>query len=177
MELFFKPSIVHVDADSEFTVDIELDTKGNAIDGTDIFIHLNGVEFIELVDQHMLPITMVADGTGNLVVFSQIVVPGTHFSGTGTLFTLKLKAKTTITLEFDWTPGSTNRTVVAAGGQNILSSVGNFQIIINPNTMALDPALEAGLKALAVQFNGTLEGTFTPAPTNTPPAEPFTVTP
>lgn len=177
MELYFDPQTISVDPDADFQVGVWLDTKGQNIDGTDIFIQLNGVICTGIMDDHLLPVTMVSDGSGQLIVFSQIVLPGTHFNGKGVLFTMNLKGSANATLEFDWTPGSTNRTVVASAGTNIITSVGNFQLIINPKSMALDPALEAGLKALAVQFNGTLEGTFTPAPTNTPPAEPFTVTP
>lgn len=174
-QLSFSPAQIALTANTDFDVDIVLNTGGVDIDGVDVLIPLNGVQWVSLTDHQLLPVTMVKEVRNNEIVFSQITSGGTHYNGTGTLFTVKLRANSPATLSFDWTAGSTNKTVVASAGQNIITSLGNLQITIIQINM--NPEILAMLQAIVDQFGGELTGTYTPPiiPVPPPAPEPFDV--
>lgn len=168
-QLSFSPANISVSAGTEFSVDVVLDTGGVAIDGVDVILPLQGVVFADLaiIDNHLLPNTMTSSVENGIVTFSQVTTGGNHFTGSGSLFTLKLKASTDATLNFDWTPGSTNKTVVAANGENIITSLGSLQItIVNVTPIT---AIHDALQAIVNIHGGELVGTYTPPPVIPPP--------
>ncbi len=138
MQLSFSQSNISVNSGEQFTVDILLDTEGASIDGVDVIIPLQGLTLVNFQEGSLMPQT-IKNNTVDKIMFSQIVLPTTHYTGSGVLATLTLTATTNTTLAFDFTLGSTIDTNIISNGSDILSAVSNLQI--NINNMTIDKSL------------------------------------
>lgn len=126
------------------TVNVLLDTQGQAIDGVDLhYINYNPY-FLQLQNAQVTPGTLMpntlinsVDSTNGKIDFSQITSPGSTYKGSGTLATMTFKAlvagNTSLTLDF--TPGATTDSNVASQGTDILSSVTNANFTISYPTV------------------------------------------
>jgi hypothetical protein len=129
-----------------FTVDIRLDSQDTDIDGVDLYSLKFDPEYLTVVDADrsttgtqiisagLLPITVVnrVDQNKGLIQFAQVTEGGTTFKGKGKLATVTFKTlKNGATdLNFDFIPGNTTDTNVAAHGQDQLTTVESLKLVI-----------------------------------------------
>src|SRR3989338_7560680 len=144
------PSSQNVSVGQTFTVDINLDTKGAAIDGVDIYSLRYNPAILEVVDSNtsqsgiqIIPGTLLANTLTNTVnasngtiQFSQVTAGGSTYTGSGKLASITFKAKSagTSALTFDFTLGNTSDTNVAGAGQDKLASVTNGSFTVTGGT-------------------------------------------
>ncbi|KND48701.1 MAG: penicillin-resistant dd-carboxypeptidase-like protein [Parcubacteria bacterium C7867-003] len=137
--LILTPSSGSVSSGQTISVDIMLDTKGEDIDGVDVYSLNYNPAILEVVDSSssasgvqitpgsLFPITLTNKVTSGVIQFSQVTSGGTSYKGSGKLATITFKgiANGTASVTFNFTPGSTSDTNVAGGGSDKLTSVGS----------------------------------------------------
>jgi hypothetical protein len=152
--LTLSPASGTYNANDNFTVNVNLDTTGQAIDGVDLFYLKFNPSILQVVDANgsasgvqitpgsLLPQTLsnTADNSTGKITFSQVTTGGTTYTGSGILASITFKAafNGTSSLTFDFTPGSTADTNVAGGGVDKLTSVNSASFtvtggVVNPN--------------------------------------------
>jgi hypothetical protein len=142
-----------VAANTTFTLNITLNTAGQAIYGVDINkLHFNPA-LLQVVDSDsatagvqiapgslMSQVFMNAvDNTAGTVQFSQVANPGTTYSGSGTVasVTFRAVAQGTASVTLDFTSGSGTDSNIAGANGDILASVsGGTYTITPPDTTA-----------------------------------------
>ena len=140
------PAAKTVAVGQTFTVDVQLDTKGAAIDGVDLYFLKFDPKVLEVVDSNpgtsgiqispgnSLALTLAnsANNATGQIQFSQTVSAGSTFTGTAKLATITFKAKSagTSNLSFDFRSGSTTDTNVASRGSDALTSVGSAKYVV-----------------------------------------------
>jgi peptidoglycan hydrolase-like protein with peptidoglycan-binding domain len=142
-ELSLSPASGTHTVGTTFTVNILLDTDGSGIDGVDINQLNFNPNLLEVVDADtdaggiqidsgdLMTLTSVnsVDTNAGTITFSQLTGGGSTYSNTGpeilATITFRVKASGSNTVMFDFTPGSTADTNVAADGADILTNVGN----------------------------------------------------
>ncbi|MDR3643037.1 MAG: cohesin domain-containing protein, partial [Candidatus Doudnabacteria bacterium] len=145
--LTLTPSSQNLNVGDSVTVQIMLDTGGQAIDGVDIQALNYNPYFLQIQDADnstagtqiqagsLMPNTLAnsVDTTNGKIVFSQVTAGGTTYKGSGLLASITFKALVagTAKLTLDFTPGSTVDCNVASQGSDILSSVTNAQYTIS----------------------------------------------
>lgn len=129
MQLSFSPDAQLAQANEIVTVDILTDTQGIDIDGIDIDLPFTGLQFISLTPGKLMPSNHQVIST-NKILFGQNCVPPNKFNGKGVLCTLSFKVLASTKLVFNLTPGATNETNMVADGKDILTDVGNAQILM-----------------------------------------------
>ncbi len=139
--LTLSPSTNSVALNGTFTVNIVLNTGGQATYGVDINrLHYNP-SLLQVVDADaatagvqitpgvLMPVVFVnaADNIAGTVQFSQVANPGTTYTGSGTLASITFKAIAggTSNVTFDFTLGSGTDSNVAGLGGDLLGGVGS----------------------------------------------------
>ena len=139
--IVLSPSTTSVSINNTFSVNIIVNTGGQAAYGMDInHLHFNP-SILQVVDADatsvgvqiaagsLVPLTIInsVDNTNGTIQFSQLSTPGSTFNGSGTLATITFRAISTGTsnVTFDFALGSGTDTNVAGLGGGLLSSVGS----------------------------------------------------
>ncbi len=147
--LSLSPTSSSIILNQNFTVNILLDTVGNATDGVDVFsLHFNpailqvvdsnaSVAGVQIAPGSLMPATTanVADNTAGTIQFSQASSGGSNFTGSGILATITFRANAvgSSAVTMDFTPGNTADTNVAFQGTDLLLSVTNgTYTVVNP---------------------------------------------
>lgn len=145
--LTLSPASQNVSVGETFTVNILLDTQGQAIDGVDIkYLNYNPY-FLQLIDGDsvntgtqitpggLMPntLTNTVDTQGGKVNYSQITNNNTQYTGSGVLASLTFKALVagTAPVTIDFSSGNTKDANVASVGNDILTSVGNGSYVVS----------------------------------------------
>ena len=126
----------------EFDINIIVNTGGADSDAATAVINYDSGK-LEVVNSQLTPgnfyaIPMTNEVNGSVITYSAVIDLGTNIpaNGTGTLATIKFKAKQagTASVDFTFVPGSTlsNSSGVAASGNNILGSVTGGSFTISP---------------------------------------------
>ena len=158
--LSLSPSTKSVNVGDTFTVNVMLDTQGQAVDGVDLqAINYNPYN-LQLQDADsstsgtqiqagsLMPSTLAnsVDTTNGKIVFSQITNAGSTYTGSGVLATLTFKALVAgnVPVTINFTSGATTDSNVASKGSDILTSVTNGQYTINNVVSTVNPTPGAG---------------------------------
>lgn len=164
--LAVSPTSNSVTVGSTFTVNIILDTTGQAVFGADIdSLHFNPTVLqvqdalstttgVQIAPGSLMPINEYnnVDNTNGVIQFSQtIATGGSNFTGSGILASITFQALATGTsaLTFDFTVGSTNQCVVAVLYSNALTAVTNGSYTVTAASDTTPPTVPAGLTATA----------------------------
>lgn len=138
--LSLSPTSSTVVTNQTFTVNIVLNTAGNATDGVDVFSLRFNPSVLQVVDQdagiagvQITPGTLMgttantADNTAGTIQFSQASGGGTNYTGSGVLATITFRAVGvgTSNVTMDFTLGNTADSNVAFQGTDLLASVTN----------------------------------------------------
>jgi len=143
-----------------FTVSLNLDTLGVAIDGVDILYLNYNTSLLEVQDSDsgtagvqigsgsvlsQVTINTVDTSTGK-ITFSKVSGGGTTYTGSGVLATINFKALAsgTANLSFDFTSGSTIDTNIASAGTDLLTAVTGASYGIGGATPSTPPASTGG---------------------------------
>ena len=147
-------SSANITVGHNFTVDINLDTQSQAIQGAEVFYLRFDPALLEVIDSNtsaagvqIVPGTLMAQTVGNIVdntngkiAFQQIIIFGSApFTGSGKLasVTFRAKAAGSANVNFDYTAGSTTDSNIVAGGQDILAGVVNGTFVLsNPTALS-----------------------------------------
>ncbi len=172
--LILSPASGSFTSGQTFTVDINLNTAGAAVDGVDLFYLRYPSNILEVQDSNagtagvqIAPgtlfsqtLTNIADAATGRITFSAVTTGGTTYNGSGKLATITFKAvgNGTAAVTFDFSPGSTSDTNVAGAGADTLTSVTNGSYTVSGVTTPPPPPP-------------------TPTPPPTPPTTPPPVTP
>jgi hypothetical protein len=149
------PSANTVKIGDTFTVDVNLDTAGAQIDGFDIRYLVFNPSLLQIVDSDSavqgvqvaahtngvlsLTLSNTVDNAVGTLLFSQVVQapqnpgdPPNRYTGTATVATITFQALNagSSDLKFDFTPGSTTDSNVAASASDILTSAPSQTITI-----------------------------------------------
>jgi peptidoglycan hydrolase-like protein with peptidoglycan-binding domain len=136
--LSLSPASRSIAVGDEFSVEIILDTGGNAVDGVDIH-YLNykpqylevqdadaGLAGVQIKPGSLFPSTMTnkVDTVAGKIDFSQITRAGGKYTGSGVLATITFKVVGVDTpdVHFDFSAGNTRDSNVASGGVDVLAS-------------------------------------------------------
>ncbi len=169
--LALSPTSSSTGSGQQFTVQIILNTTGQNVDGVDIFsLHYNP-SFLQVVDSNTglagiqiapgssLPVTLInaADNSAGTIQFSQTASGGTTFNGTGTIATITFLANNlgTSPVTFDFTPGSTSDTNVAAGGSDLLTAVTNGSYTVTAAADTTPPSSSITAPSNGATVSGT----------------------
>jgi peptidoglycan hydrolase-like protein with peptidoglycan-binding domain len=122
-------------------VTVNLDTQGAQIDGVDLrYLNFNpsllqvqdansGTAGVQVAPGSLMPLTLSNSVDNNLgrITFSQVVIGGSKYKGSGTLATITFKAISsgTANVTFNYTSGATTDSNVASAGTDVLNSVVN----------------------------------------------------
>jgi hypothetical protein len=133
-------------ANDTFTVNVNVNTSGQTVDGVDLYYLRYNPAILEVQDSNgtlsgiqispgsLLPQTLsnTVDAATGRITFSQVTTGGTTYNGSGVLATITFKAKAngTSSVAFDFTLGSTSDTNVAGGGTDRLTSVSNASFTV-----------------------------------------------
>lgn len=153
--LTLSPSSGSYTAGQIFTVDVNLDTAGQAIDGLDLYFLRYNSSILEVQDSNSSifgiqikagalmaqTLTNTVDPANGKITFSQVTSSGTTYNGSGKLATISFKAiaNGTSAVAFDFTLGSTSDTNVAGGGTDKLTSVSNASFSVTGGSAPLPP--------------------------------------
>jgi hypothetical protein len=145
--LTLSPASNTVSIGQTFTVDVLLDTSGQAVDGVDVHYLNYNPYFLQLQDSDattpgtqvmagaLMPSTLTnqTDVTNGKIDFSQITASGSKYTGSGTLAKLTFKALVagSTRVSFDYSSGNTTDSNIASAGGDILTSVTDAQVAIN----------------------------------------------
>ncbi len=137
----------NVTVGEQFMVYVHLNTNGEAIDGVDLYSLKYDPALLDVIDADtgqsgtqitsggLLPIVVVnrVNEKDGLIQFAQVTNGGKIFKGRGMLATVMFKAlkKGETSLSFDFAPGKTTDTNVAAYGTDTLRNAGTLKIQIN----------------------------------------------
>src|SRR3989344_1831326 len=137
--LALSPQTALLAAGDIFSVAITLDTKGNAVDGVDIFyLNYNPALLEAQDDDSAVAGTQIGEGSlmsntllnsidtaSGKISFSQVADASVSYTGSSTLATVRFKALAagTANVTFDFTSGSTADANVASDGADILTAV------------------------------------------------------
>lgn len=153
--LRLNPTSGTIRANQNFSVDINLDTGGDAIDGIDIFYLRFNPSILQVVDADTaasgvqispgttLPLTLAnsVNNTAGTIQFSQTTSGGTTFNGTGRVATVTFRAiaNGSSSPAFDFTLNATTDTNVSSGGTDRLSIVqgGTYTADITAPTVSI----------------------------------------
>mgnify|MGYP001600805616 FL=1 len=149
-----------------FAVAISLDTKGESVQGTDVFLSYDPLLLAVIDDNAATTGTQIAAGSlmtttaansvdtaAGTITFSQTTNGNTVFTGIGTLATIHFTARAagTAAVTFTFTLHSTTDTNVSRAGVDILASITNGSYTITqpppPDTQA--PSIPTNLTATA----------------------------
>jgi hypothetical protein len=144
--LYLYSDVERIKAGDTFTVNVQLDTQGESIDGVDIYSVKFDPTYLEVVDTDrsqagvqvspggLMPVVTVnrVDNKAGMIQFAQVTSGGTRFKGKGKFMSINLKAlKAGKTLmSFDYIPGNTADTNVSANGADRLKSAAGLDITI-----------------------------------------------
>ena len=152
--LSVSPTSQNINNGQNFTVSIMLNTSGQSIAGSDVFLNFNP-SILQVVDadsntggvqvsagslmQNTL-VNSVDNGLGKISL-SQVASAGSTFTGSGVLATVNFRAVAagTSPVTFDFTLGSTVDSNIAIDGEDILSEVGNAGFTILTETDNAEP--------------------------------------
>jgi hypothetical protein len=153
--LGISPSSGSFTAGQNFTVNINLDSTGQTVDGVDLFYLKYNPAILEVQDASatasgvqiqagsLLPqtLTNTVDTANGRIAFSQVTTGGTTYTGSGILATITFKAKAngTASVAFDFTSGSTQDTNVAGGGVDRLTTVTNGSFVVTGGSDPITP--------------------------------------
>lgn len=153
--LTLSPSSGSYTAGQIFTVDVNLDTAGQAIDGLDLYFLRYNSSILEVQDSNSSisgiqikagalmaqTLTNTVDPANGKITFSQVTSSGTTYNGSGKLATISFKAiaNGTSAVAFDFTLGKTSDTNVAGGGTDKLTSVSNASFSVTGGSDPLPP--------------------------------------
>jgi hypothetical protein len=148
--LNFNPTSGSFTAGQTFTVDVNLDTAGAAIDGVDLYkVHFSpsilqvkdmdtGTSGVQITEGTLFSQTLTnsADNSAGTITFSQLTTGGTTYTGSGKLATITFVATAngTSPVTFDFTLGSTSDTNVAGGKVDKLTSVNSASFTVTGGT-------------------------------------------
>ncbi len=153
-KLWITPASRQVAIGDTFTVQVMLDTVGNAIDGVDLRYLRYGSSLevqdadsaqngIQIKAGTLMPNTAlnVVNTSARTIDFSQITTGGSTFSGSGVLAEITFKVITADSpgLSFDFAPGVTTDTNIASGGSDVLASATGIQYVNSGSNGALPP--------------------------------------
>jgi len=145
--LAVSPASTSTTVGNTFSVNILLDTQSQAAYGVDVYsLHFNptllqvvsaSTSSLQIAPGTLMSNTVynVASNAAGTVQFSQTpTVSGSNFTGSGVLATVTFRAIAagTSNLTFDFSAGSTNQCDVAGLYTNLLSSVTNGTVTVNP---------------------------------------------
>jgi hypothetical protein len=153
--LSVSPSSSSTSVGQTFTLNILLDTQGQAIDGVDVYSLNYSPSLLQVQDSDaatagtqispgsLMTITSansVNASTGK-INFSQITSGGTTYNGSGVLASVTFKALAvgTASVTLNYTPGATNDSNVAGGGTDKLTGVTNAAVAIGSSGDAPPP--------------------------------------
>jgi hypothetical protein len=141
------PTSLSVGLNQTVSVDVNIDTGGENIDGVDLYFLRYNPAVLQVVDDDtattgvqiqettLLPITLAnsANNVNGTLQFSQTTSGGSTFSGTGKLATIVFRgiASGSSNVTLDFTAGSTTDTNVSATGADRLSIVQNSAITVD----------------------------------------------
>ena len=148
--LALSPQTALLAAGDIFLAAITLDTKGNAVDGVDIFYLNYNPSLLEVQDDDsvmsgtqidqgsLMPNTLLnsVDASSGKISFSQVADASSSYVGVGTLATVRFKALAagTASVTFDFVSGNTADTNAASDGVDILTAVTNGTYTITGQT-------------------------------------------
>ena len=156
------------------TATIQINTQGAAIAGADVSQLRFNPALLEVVDDNVTlagtqitPGTLLsstpansADNILGTVTFSQVTNGGATYTNTApaTLATVRFRAKAagTATVTFDFTPGNTTDSNVAAAGADVLASVTNGTVTVNPAVDSTPPAVSMTAPADGATLSGSV---------------------
>ncbi len=134
------PNAANVDAGNSLSVNIVLDTKGQATYGVDAVLSYNPF-LMEVQDANstaggvqiaagtLMPTVTynAADAAAGRILFSQVPAPGTAYNGSGVLATVNFRAAAagSAAVSFAFAPGNRTDSNVAFNGTDVLASVSN----------------------------------------------------
>jgi len=154
--LSLSPSFKSVDPGETFTVDILLDTEGEAIDGADI-TYLKYDQAILQVEKvtpgSLMAMTLSNTASNGQIQFSQVINGGgVRYNGKGTLATITFKALSggKAEVKFDFIKGDTRDTNVAGNQTDLLAAVTNGSYSVSGAGFALDRTTIYVLLGLAI---------------------------
>lgn len=142
------PSQAALRVGDSFTVSIVLQAQGNPIDGVDLrWLHFDPALLtaqdanpqtpgVEIMPGTLMPLTIynVVEPEAGKISFSQVVAPGTTFTGRGeqVLATAAFTATHAGTAAFrlDFSAGATTDANVTSAGNDILADVRNSEVVI-----------------------------------------------
>ncbi len=156
-----------------FTVNIVLDTTGQAIAGADIYsLHFNPAVLqvvdadastagVQITAGSLMPNNQYnfVDNANGVIQFSQTpAAGGTNFTGTGNLASITFSAigAGTSNLNFDFTPGSTIDTNVAVLYSDALTAVTNGSYTVTNTADVTAPTVPTGLSASSTSSTAIL---------------------
>ncbi len=150
-----------------FSVNIMLDTAGNATDGVDVFsVHFNPA-ILQVVDDNgslagvqitpgsLMPATTanIVDNTAGTIQFSQASSGGSNFTGSGILATINFKGVSggTSAVTMDANLGNTSDSNVAFQGTDLLASVTNASFTVD----VIGPAVSITVPTTGATVSGS----------------------
>ncbi len=168
--LSLSPSTNSYTSGQVFTVDINLDTQGAAIDGVDLYFLRYNSAILEVQDSNssvsgtqITPgsllsqtLTNTVDAASGKVTFSQVTTGGTTYNGSGKLASISFKALAngTSSVAFDFTPGSTADTNVAGAGVDKLTGVTNGSYTVT-GSVTTAPTATISVSPSSITSGGT----------------------
>src|SRR3989304_1692055 len=176
--LALSPQTALLAAGDIFLAAITLDTKGNAVDGVDIFYLNYNPSLLEVQDDDsvmsgtqidqgsLMPNTLLnsVDASSGKISFSQVADASSSYVGVGTLATVRFKALAagTASVTFDFVSGNTADTNVASDGVDILTAVtdGSYAITSSSSVPDVAPPVRSGGLPTGTLGSGTVQTTL-----------------
>ena len=144
--LSLSPSSQSVNVGDTFTVSINLDTQGASVDGVDIrYLNYNPalLQVQQVTPGTLMPITPANSINASVgrITFSQVVVGGSQYKGSGALATITFKvlASGNASVTFNHTALNTTDSNVASNGSDVLTAVINGSYTVNNPDTSVSP--------------------------------------